>query len=275
MRALSAVLFAGLLGCRPGSPASPADLEGGGGREERPAEPGTAPEGEAEAARPREAAAAPTPRVDRIPRELAALASAALGAEDLPETSFALPARRGEELVQLQGDRFPEVPLTVTAALLKVDVTLEGCGEGGGLTLGLLQTSGGLRLVGLGDQFRRATGPSPTGLDDVAAAARVLLEALERGEAGPAVLGLDECGRAFGGEARCRRIFQELPTDAALARYGAVLRSCEAEPVYALDVVGLFLTDGAGTELQGMARMGSRDGRLVLTAPIVIAAAAP
>jgi len=206
--------------------------------------------------------------------ELAAVVSAALSGQALPESAIQLPGSRGEQVVTVQGG-FPEGAVRVELSMLKVDVTLEGCGDRGGLTLGLLQTRTEVFIVGLGDQFTASTVPSLTGHEDIAALTGAVLSALSERSASELVLEHETCARLFGSAEQCRRVFQEIPDEATLNQYGRMLEGCSATPVEILALVALFFRDEAGHRFQGVARLAERDGRLALTGPIVIAPGLP
>lgn len=214
-------------------------------------------------------ASEPAPQVVLTP--LVELLNAALTGRDLPQTPFALPGTRGEQIVRVQG-AFPEGAMSASAALLKVDVTHEGCGDGGGLALGLLQTGDGrIFIVGLGDQFQAASGESRVGLENLSETAAAALSMLRSGDIESLRLTDAVCQQRFDSVERCHRIFRELPSDETFARYRAMLSGCQTEPVLTLAVVGLFLFDASGGELQALARFERRDEGLALTAPIVLA----
>ena len=209
------------------------------------------------------------PQVELAP--LVELLNAALSGRDLPQTPFTLPGNRGEQVVRVQG-AFPGSAMSASAALLKVDVTLEGCGDTGGLALGLLQTADGqLFIVGLGDQFQAAAGADAVGFENVSEATTIALEALRVDELDELRLTDEVCEQRFGSVERCHRVFRELPTEESFARYRGLLSRCQAEPVFTLAVVGLFLADDSGAELQALARFARRGEELALSEPIVLA----
>lgn len=210
------------------------------------------------------------PPATAIVSELTALVSAALGGRDLPETALRLPGTRGEQIVAVQGGGFPEGDILAEASMIKVDVTLEGCGDHGGLTIGLFQTNEDVFIVGLGSQFSPSTAASNS-FDDVVTLTDTMLEALSNGTASEHLLGDEECAAILGSVEQCRRVFQEIPDEATLASYAQMLSGCEATPVVTPSMVGFFLRDEAGNQFQGMARLTVSSGSLALSEPIAIA----
>ncbi len=211
------------------------------------------------------------PTVTTIIDELSSILNAALAGRDLPDLEIGVPGTRGEQLVTVGGEGFPTGDLTVVATLLKIDVTLTGCGPDGGLTVGVVQSPAGLHVVGLGDQFVRASGETPESLHEVATVAEHILSAIARDQAGSMVIDDATCEAHFGGAAQCRRVFGEVPTERTLERYREMLTPCEADPTITLSFVALWLRDESGAIFQGAARMETVRGQPSLTGPITIA----
>ena len=155
--------------------------------------------------------------------------------------------------------------------MLKVDITMTGCGPNGGLTLGIVQSESGVHVVGLGDQFTAAEGPTPAGLEEVVALTEHILGEISHGAGAGIVLQDTECEADFGSAETCRRMFHEIPDERTLERYQQLLSSCEATPAYALAIVAFWLRDESGTTFQGLARIATNNGRLTLTEPLLIA----
>lgn len=220
----------------------------------------------------------PTPDIataSTLVDELTAVISAAVVGRDLPDTVVRLPGSRGEQVVSVVGQGFPEGTLVAEASIFKLDITLDGCGEEGGLALGLFQTQQGVFIIGLGDQFNASSGPSAVGHDDVASMTDAMLRVITEGSASEYVLHHDRCEEILGNMLHCRRMFQELPDDDVLDRYGQMLPECESTPVVMLAFVGLLLRDERGTSFQGIARFAANEGELSLSEPITIAPGLP
>lgn len=261
-----------LLGCHPAAPQSAADVAD---EHRTTTDHAAGQEGEAESVSSPSTSATEAAAATIIVDELTAVVSAALGGHDLPTTMVRLSGSRGEQVVAVVGGGFPEGALDVEASMLKVDITLDGCGERDGLTLGLFQTRQDVYIVGLGDQFSASSGPSAVGHEDVATLTNAMLRALSNGSASELVLDHDRCAEILGNAEHCRRMFQELPDDAVLARYGQMLSECEATPLITLSIVALLLRDERGRSFQGMARLAAHEGELSLTEPITIAPGLP
>lgn len=272
MRAPTAIALLILAGCRPTAPVTAADVddEPAPTAEPTPIDEPAPPEGGENAGGEETTPEITVRRAQGIVDELVETINAALAGRELPATSMIFPGSRGEQVVRLQAEGFPRGELVAAASMLKVDVTLEDCEPNGGLTIGFVQSTSGIHIVGLGDRFLASTGPTPEPLAEVVALTEHLMEELAGGNGGELVLQDAECERDFGGIEHCRRLFQELPNAETLERYQRLLSSCEAHPVYALTVVGLWLRDEAGTEFQAIARMRNRGERPVVTEPILL-----
>lgn len=263
------------LGCHSGPPPRRAETT----PDDSPPAAADAPETPAEPAAPApsgEPDAPEGPRATALVDELVQTLEAAFAGQELPQTTLLdLRGARAEQVVRVQGG-WPEGELTVEAAMLKVDVTLEGCGAEGGLTLGVLQTDDGLFIVGLGDQFTAASAATPAPLAQVQAVTEHLLAAIAAGDDDALVLTTEACAPLLGSAELCQRTFQELPDQPTLARYTEHLSSCEATPRLTLPIVALWLTDESGARFQALARLTTTDdGRPTPTEPITFAPGGP
>lgn len=206
------------------------------------------------------------PQVTQIIGDLTATISSALSGQDLPDTVFRLPGTRGEQVVNVQSG-FPQGLLTVDAAMFKLDITLPGCGESGGFSIGVLQVRDMTRLVGLGDRFTPVQ-DQPRGLEEMNQLAEYLLDTIE-GESAT-VLSDAECVTLFGSDDLCRRMFRDRPDEATVTRYQQRLSSCDATPMTMVPLVAFWFRDESGTTFQGLAELNIQDGLLALAAPITV-----